>query len=227
MGGIFSKIRAVTLGGVNDILDKAIDLNSPSMVRQYVRDLEDAIDKLQSENGVQAGQLRTLQRERSEVSIQIDNDKATIQKLQEKNAVDLARKKAATVIQNQKRISDIDKNIETQQKSVDSLKQTIEALNAKHNQMVSRVHDLERLDRDSKAKEQAAAAINSASKIVGSIDSVSVDDVVGKMNRRHDIAEAKFDQAMGNLHIDEESDADKDDVDALLAELSPAAKVGA
>lgn len=221
MASFLSKLRAVTLGAAHDLLDKTIDLNSPSVVRQYVRDLEGAIDKLQTEQAIQAGGLRTLQRERGEVAISIENDKATIQKLQEKNATDLARNKAKIVLQNQQRLKDLDTNISNQQQTVDSLSQAVTALNAKHGQMVIKVHDLERLDRDSKAKESAASAINNAGKIAGNADSASIDDLTDRMERRHDVADAKFGQAMGNFHVDDVSGVDSDDVDALMAELAP------
>src|SRR6266481_1935672 len=40
MSGFLAKLRVVTLGSVHDLLDRAIDLNSPSVIRQYTRDLE-------------------------------------------------------------------------------------------------------------------------------------------------------------------------------------------
>ena len=63
MSGFLQKLRIVTLGAAHDLLDREIDMNSPSALRQYVRDLEDAIGKMNSELAVQEGGVRTLNRE--------------------------------------------------------------------------------------------------------------------------------------------------------------------
>jgi hypothetical protein len=89
-------------------------------------------------------------------------------------------------------------------------------LNAKHDQMVSRVRELERIDRDSKAKESTASALNAAGSILGGVGSQSVDDLEDRMRRRNDVASAKFDQSMATIP---EDTSNKEEVDAMLASL--------
>ena len=68
-----------------------------------------------------------------------------------------------------------------------------------------------------KAKESAAAALNQAGSIAGSIGSQSVDDLEDRMRRRHDVANAKFDQAMSSaIPVD---NCNSEEADALLASL--------
>ena len=51
-----------------------------------------------------------------------------------------------------------------------------------------------------------------------SAGSVLIGDVQDRMNRRHDVATSKFDQAMGGLNVET---PDSSDVDALLDSLKP------
>jgi uncharacterized iron-regulated protein len=82
--------------------------------------------------------------------------------------------------------------------------------------MVSRVRELERIDRDSKAKESATEALNAAGSLTGSVDAQSVDDLEERMRRRNDVASAKFEQSMAAVP---EDNTNSEAVDALLASL--------
>lgn len=215
MSGFFQKLRAVTLGAAHDLLDKAIDMNSPSMLRQYVRDLEDAIGKMNSEAAVQIGQVRTLKREQGDLQAKVDADTAFVKTILTSNP-ELAKSKAVLIVQNNKHLEQIALDLENQQKMADDLTLSVSKLQAKHDLMVSRVRELERIDRDSKAKESAASALSAAGSLVGSIDSQSIDDLEGRMRRRNDVAGAKFDQAMSSVP---EDSTNSDEADALLASL--------
>lgn len=211
---LFQKLRTLTLGTAHDLLDKAIDLNSPTMIRQYVRDLEDAIGKLQSETAVQQGQLTTMKREKTQLEFQISSGKDTVKNYlaQDPNSAK-ARAQAAVILNEQKQLDTI--NLDTQTKVVEELTNTVTALQGKHDLMVARVRELERLDRDTKTKESAAKAITNAGSILNTVGSKSVDDLQDRMQRRNDVANAKFDSSMGNI----KSDDNTEEVDALLASL--------
>jgi phage shock protein A len=209
------KLRVATLGTAHDLLDKYVDQNSPSALRQFIRDLEDAIGKLQTESAVQHGQLRTQKREHDDLDHQIASDLLVIKSLQT-SAPDKARAKAEIVVMEKKRLAQMETDIQTQQKVSDELDKAVEALQQKHAVMINRLRELERIDRDSKAKESAASALTAAGSIAGSMGSQSVDDLEDRMRRRNDVANAKFDQAMGSVEVEH---PDSDEVDALIASL--------
>jgi phage shock protein A len=221
MTTFISKLRTLTLGTAHDLLSKAIDLNSPTMVRQYVRDLEDAIGKLKAEAATEDGSIRTVTRQRQDLDVKIKADKETIAKLIANGSQDLARGKAAVTVQDQKRSDSLAQSIQDQQASLAKLTSTISNIEQKHELMSSRVRELERLDRDSKAKEQASKAINSVASLVNSGADISIDDVAEKMRSRNDVANAKFDQAIGGIPTPEDH---SEDVDALLNSLTPVTK---
>lgn len=220
MSGFFQKLRLVTLGTAHDLLDKEIDMNSPLMLRQYVRDLEDAIGKMNSEAAIQVGQVRTMKREYGDLGAKIEADKQQVKSLLA-SSPDLARSKAALVVENQKHYDQMSSDIEAQQKVADDLTQSVLKLQSKHDLMVSRVRELERIDRDSKTKESAAAAMTAAGSLIGGVGTQSIDDLEGRMRNRNDVASAKFDQAMAATATPDD-EANSEDVDALLTSLKGA-----
>lgn len=223
----FDKLNTLAKGSAHDLLDRVINENSPTMVRQYVRDLEEGINQIKTNAALSDGQLRTAIRERSELASKVETDKATITKLlasADPKGPTLAKDKGAVVVQNQSRLKAMDDSITVQQQIVDKTNQTISALQTKHELMVSRVRELERLDRDTKAKESAATAITNAGKLAGVADNAGVDDLEDRMRRRNDVASAKFDSAMGDIHVEQ---PDNDEVNALLESLKPQEAVAA
>lgn len=213
------KLRVLTLGSVHDLLDKAIDLNSPSALRQYVRDLEDALDKLRNEAAMQAGMLRTLTREQGDLTAKIATSRTLAQKYVTTNPA-LARIKASDVISGQKELESITQQIGTQTQVSQKLDAAVAQLDSKHTEMVSNVRRLESMDRTTKAQEQAASALTSAGHTLASGSGVSIDDIESKMQGRSDVASEKFDRALGTVQSTEEPEHAAE-VDELLASLTP------
>lgn len=216
---ILAKIRVLTLGAANDLLDKAIDINSPSALRQYVRDLEDALDRLRNEAAMQAGMLRTLTREIGDLQHRIESETSVVQKLMASpTGQALARTKATTIVAWKKELESKQEALQTQQTTSAGIDSAVAKLDAKHTLMVQQVRDLERTDRDTKAKEQAAHSLEAAGKLVGSLNGVSIDDIKGKMNARNDVANEKFARAMGTMEDD--SSGDQAAVDDFLSSIT-------
>lgn len=221
MSGFLSKIRTLTLGTAHDLLDKAIDLNSPSMVRQYVRDLEDALDKMHNEAAIQAGQVRTLERELGDLKHNIETETELARKIVNGTAPNkdqIARAKAQQILEWKQSVPRKEEALEAQRKASQDIDTAVRNLESKHSQMVSRVRDLERMDRDSKVKEQAARSLESAGKLVSTGSSVSIDDIESKMAARNDVAQEKFSRAMNSVAV-EEDPTQAAQVDDLLNSL--------
>lgn len=223
MAGFLSQLRSLTLGTAHDLLNKTIDLNSPTVVRQNLRDIEDALGKLNSDAAVSEGQLRTLKRELGDLSQKVITDKATLAKLLESKdptAVTLARTKAALVIEEQRQVGAKTADIDVQESAAAKMQNAVTQLQGRHDMLASRVRELENLDRDSKSREAAARALNSAAALMNTGTSSSIDNIETRMRERNDIAAAKFDQAIGSMPAEDHSE----EIDALLASLAPVAK---
>lgn len=220
MSSFIEKLRVVTLGNINDLLNKAIDLNSPSALRQYVRDLEDALDRMKTEAAVQAGQIRTMERQSQELQSKIELGKKTIVQLQQAQHQDLARIKATETVQYQKQYDDLQKQLVTQRQTSTSIDKAVMQLDQRHNTMVFKLQELSRLDMDTKAKEHAAAALSAAGRLANSGADVSVDDIQERMQARNDIATEKFNRSAGDMQYKEDPDTTAA-VDELLGSLTP------
>lgn len=223
MTSFVQKLRVVTLGTVHDLLDRAIDLNSPSALRQYTRDLEDALDKMRNEAAVQAGQVRTFEREKGDLENKIAVGKQTITKLQETGHPDLARIKATEIVAAQSQLEKTTTDLAGQQKASADIDLALSKVEAKHAEMVNRVRELERLDRDTKSKEQTAGALAAAGRLVSGGADMSIDDVESRMRQRNDVASEKFSRAMGDVSVQEDPETAAA-VDNLMSQLAPEKK---
>jgi phage shock protein A len=225
MAGILQKIRTLTLGATNDLLDKAIDMNSPTALRQYVRDLEDGLNKLETEAAAQAGAVRTSKRESEDLQHQIDAITESIKKLLagDEKAQALARVKAGTVVALKQQLEQKKTTLVNQEDASAKIDAGLERLRAKHQAMVTRVRTLESVDRETKGKEQAASALNAAGNLLEGGADISIDDIQSKMRARNDVASEKFDRAMGKVTPAEDPETTSQ-VDSFLASLKTPAK---
>lgn len=223
MSNFLHTLRTVTLGAAHDVLDKAIDMNSPSALRQYVRDLEDALGHMQDEAAKQEGFVRNLIRQRDDMQKGVDQLKAIIAHClaavpPKKEA---AEARAREVVSQERFLKDVGPKIEAQQKALDSINDAVAKIKAKHAEYLQKVRDLERMDQTTKAQESAARAVNAAGTTLA--NGVDYDSIENRMQQRSDVASARFDRAMGSLGASENdiSSEDKSSVDDLLASLAP------
>lgn len=220
MSSFFGKLRTFSLGTAHDLLDKAIDTNSPSSVRQNVRDLEDALDQMRDQAARQAGMVRTLTRQKDDTQHNIDlKTKATQTSLQQ-NRQDVARIQAAEVVRLQKTVERLTSDISTQTANSAALDKSVMMLEERHSQMIERLRELERLDQDSKSKEAAAKAMSGAGKLIAGGSDISVDDIESNMRARNDVASEKFNRAMDGVNTAPDAESNQE-VDDLLNSLTP------
>lgn len=218
---LFAKVRALTLGTANDLLDKVIDLNSPTMLRQYVRDLETAEGQLRTEAAVAAGGVRTLTREKSDLEHRIADKTLAIKTVlasaaPNKDAV--SRAYASEVVSLQSQLKGKTEELTDQATTSSNLDAALAKLDAKHVEMLGNLRRLESLDRSTKAKEHASAALSNVASLASSGDGISVDDIAAKMRARADVADEKFSRAMDDPTFQEDP-SHAADVDALLNSL--------
>lgn len=223
MASFLQKLRTVTLGSAHDLLDHAIDMNSPSALRQSIRDFEDAQARLETELAVQDGQERTLAREIGDLEHSISDTTTVIAKVlagNSPNKEQLARAKGLQVIAWQSQLASKKTAQITQRDVTSKLELAVNRLGTKHGELVSRLRQLESLDRETKANEHMAGALSTASALVSSGADLNVDDIEGRMRARHDVSTAKLDRALAGTHIEEDPQASSA-VDDLLNQLRP------
>lgn len=220
MSGLFSQIRTLTLGAAHDLVNKAIDMNSPSALRQGCRDIEAALQELQDKAAEQTGAVRTLTRQKTTLETQIQEQLTLAKKLNENPANEaLVKSKAIQIAKFQSDLKGVNESLVDQTKVADQMNASAEGLKARLQTLVARTHELERIDASTKAKTQAAHALDSASHVLSAgPDSAGIDDLEAKMRAKADVADVKFERAMGTLTSATvaEEPAGVDDVMALI-----------
>jgi phage shock protein A len=202
MAGLFQKARVAALSSAHGLLDKIIDLNSVGAVKQYVRDLESALEDLQDAAATEAGHLRTAQRDSLQIQSQMKELNQNIDFiLSDSNPANdyLAKPLEARLIGLEQRNNAKTEEITSTQQSSQALNEAASTLQTKYQNMVEQLQRLEAMDTAAKAKENAAQAIRNAGRMGSAGGTVSVDDISDRIQRRSDVADAKFQQAMGDM----------------------------
>lgn len=202
MAGLFSKLRVLTLGNLHELLDAAIDLNSVAACKQYVRDLEEAKDKISDEAAVARGRVGQVQGEVNALQAKIDLDTEHAQLLLDDDDASNdgdAQTLMERVVTNQETLEDRKSELETNKQTADALAKAAQTIVTKHAEMVRNVRKLESLERSTAAKEQATAALKAAGGAASAVDGVSVDSAERRLRDRSVAADAQFDTAMGSV----------------------------
>ncbi|MBI4285820.1 MAG: PspA/IM30 family protein [Chloroflexi bacterium] len=221
MAGLFQKARVAALSTAHALLDKVIDMNSIGAVKQYVRDMENALEDLEDAAATAAGHVRTVQRDADQLRSQIKELNQNIDFIISDNnpANDyLAKPLEARLIGLEQRASTKDEEIAAGQKTAQALSEAVSALRTRYQNMVEQLRRLEAMDRAAKAKEAAVEAMRQAGRLASAGGDVSVDAVADRIQRRSDVADAKFERAMGEMSSQVQQDVVLAQAEARLAQ---------
>jgi phage shock protein A len=157
MAGLFQKARIAALSAAHALMDKVVDLNSIGAVKQYVRDLENALEDLEDASAAAAGHVRTVQRDAEQIRYQIKELNQNIDFIlgDNKPENDNSTPLEARLIGLEQRMSTKDEEITTGQKTAQALSEAVSTLRTRYQGMVQQVIRLEAMDKATKAKESA------------------------------------------------------------------------
>lgn len=209
IASLFQKARIAALSAAHNLMDKVIDLNSIGAVKQYVRDLESALEDLEDASATAAGHVRTVQRESDQIKYQMKELNQNIDFILGDSKPEndyLATPLEARLIGLEQRMSTKEEELAAAQKTSQALIDATASLRTKHQGMVQQIQRLEAMDMAAKAKERAADAIQQAGKIASSGGDVSIDAVSDRIQRRADVADARFERALGEMNDQVEKD---------------------
>ena len=219
---LFSRIRTVTLAYSNNLLDKAIDMNSLPVVRQYIRDLEDAIDKTNHESAVAHANVTVLQAQIDGTTKTIDLDTKRAQAYLAKSDEANARLVASRIHDSQILLDSLKEQISQATTNSEQLDSALNKMQSKHSDVMGQLRVLESKDRQASALHGATSSLKAASAILGSNDVAdSVDSISRKIDQKAAVENEEFNRAVGAF--DTPPDPLKDAaVDDILASLRPA-----
>jgi phage shock protein A len=220
MSSLFSRLRVVTLAYSNNLLDKAVDMNSIPVVKQYIRDLEDAIEKTNHESAVATANVSVLQTQIDNVTktTTLDTDRAKA--FLAKNDEVSARLVAGRIHDNQVLLGSLKEQIEQATNNAQQLNTALEKMRNKHNEMMNQMRILESQDRQARSMESATSSLKAAGALVSNDVSGSVDNLAQKIHQRSAVANEEFNRAVGafDAPVDPLKEAAVDDI---LSSLKP------
>jgi len=210
MATILQKFRTVLLSSAHALLDAAIDLNSVAAIKQHVRDLEGARDKIADEAAIADGRAAALKSDIIDLQGQKGTTGADIDSLLGNNnpsddhhAMPLAER----MIQFGEDIEAKQAELVEQKKLAAELEEAHAKISAQHGEMLRSLNRLESMERATAARNQAAEALKGVAKVTGAASAASVDNVTSRLRDQDAVAKARFDRALAGVGENGPADA--------------------
>ena len=212
--GVLDRISQILRANLNDLVDNAED--PEKILNQLIRDMEDAIQKGQSQVAEQIAQEKMIQRDLDEAKEKVADWGKKAELAVNKGADDLAREALRRQNDYEEQVEIYEKQIDIQQKAVTKLKGDLEALKNKY-------EDARRNKNALIARAKRAEAQGQIGKAATKISSVDYSSELGRMERRIQEKEARV-AADQEVHTDSTDDkfrklGESDKVDQQLADL--------
>lgn len=189
---LFNKVRVTVLAYSHELVDKTIDMNSIPVVKQYIRDLEDALAKTKHEAASAAAHVNVLNSQSGSLGSTIKKDTVAAKEFKEKGQMDAARTVAGRIHDNQIAFDNLKAEIDTATSNSAQLDNAVQVLTNKHNAMLNQLRGLESSVRSAQAKEQATGALKSAAAFAGMDTQSSVDNLTERIKERSAVADEEF-----------------------------------
>jgi phage shock protein A len=184
------------------LADEVIDMDSPAAIKQYIRDVENALEDMEDSSARASGYVRTVTREKAETDAKIEQLNRNIDLIMGDGNVDNDHLAIVMDVELQgleTRAAELVEEVAEADEVAGKLNEAASKLRARHREMVQGLQRIEALDRSTKAKEAAANAIEKAGEVAAGVDHVSVDNVEARLRARADTADVKFERAMGSI----------------------------
>src|SRR3989338_336711 len=207
MASILSKARILLLGNIHALLDSAIDLNSPEMIKQRIRDLEDAKNQAHDDLAASVGEVSVL---RQDVTM-LETIAATTNENIDLILGDGDESNDKDAITLQKKLLNLEQDLLAKKDELQTaieveaaLRTAVESITAKHEEMVTAMNSIQNQVRSTAAKDRPAEASRSSGAQAGGEDAPG-DNIQERLRRRAATADAKLEQQLGSVKKPEDS----------------------
>lgn len=203
MTNIPGTVRALVLGNIKALLDRAVDANSIPVLEVYLEDLGKAKEQLAD---AAAGAITDVRLTQGKIN------QTTTCRTEAQNNLDLVlmdddpANDETLGVPIQARIQTFDKQLASlreqlagEEKTAKELSVAAEQLNMKYEEMASSLELLRNIDQSTRGQERAAAAISAASGVAGSDAASRIDSIEARLLRRQGVADARLKRAMGTM----------------------------
>jgi phage shock protein A len=217
MASLLDKVATLIKANLHYLVDQALKQNSLAVIDQYIREVDDNLDKLEDAAATVGGQVKTLKRKFDEFQAKADELDRNIDILLQEGREELAVAAQSKLNSTQRLADNYREQHEQQKAEYEKLLDAKLKLEAKLTTIKQEREELQALLDLAKAKELTAKAISSLDDLVG-----AGDDDIGRLaesiRTRLDKAAARGEMAATRLDAQMDEVLERATIDAQLAE---------
>jgi phage shock protein A len=217
MASLLDKVATLIKANLHYLVDQALKQNSLAVIDQYIREVENNLDKLEDAAATVGGQVKTLKRKFDEFQAKADELDRNIDILLQEGREELAVAAQSKLNSTQRLADEYREQHERQRAEYEKLLDAKLKLEAKLTTIKQEREELQALLDLARAKELTAKAISSLDDLVG-----AGDDDVGRLaesiRTRLDKASARGEMAATRLDAQMDEVLERTTIDAQLAE---------
>jgi phage shock protein A len=217
MASLLDKVATLIKANLHYLVDQALKQNSLAVVDQYIREVEDNLDKLEDAAATVGGQVKTLKRKFDEFQTKADELDRNIDILLQEGREELAVAAQSKLNSTQRLADNYREQHERQKAEYEKLLDAKLKLEAKLTTIKQEREELQALLDLARAKELTAKAISSLDDLVGAGDD-DIGRIAESIRTRLDKAAARGEMAATRLDAQMDEVLERATIDAQLAE---------
>jgi len=217
MASLLDKVATLIKANLHYLVDQALKQNSLAVVDQYIREVEDNLDKLEDAAATVGGQVKTLKRKFDEFQAKADELDRNIDILLQEGREELAVAAQSKLNSTQRLADNYREQHERQRSEYEKLLDAKLKLEAKLTTIKQEREELQALLDLARAKELTAKAISSLDDLVGAGDD-DIGRIAESIRTRLDKAAARGEMAASRLDAQMDEVLERATIDAQLAE---------
>ena len=217
MASLLDKIATLIKANLHYLVDQALKQNSLAVIDQYIREVEDNLEKLEDAAATVGGQVKTLKRKFDEFQVKAEELDRNIDFLPQEGREELAVAAQSKLNSTQRLADNYREQHERQKAEYEKLLDAKLKLEAKLTTIKQEREEMQALLDLARAKELTAKAISSLDDLVG-----AGDDDIGRLaesiRTRLDKAAARGEMAATRLDAQMDEVLERTTIDAQLVE---------
>jgi phage shock protein A len=217
MASLLDKVATLIKANLHYLVDQALKQNSLAVIDQYIREVENNLDKLEDAAATVGGQVKTLKRKFDEFQTKADELDRNIDILLQEGREELAVAAQSKLNSTQRLADEYGEQHERQRAEYEKLLDAKLKLEAKLTTIKQEREELQALLDLARAKELTAKAISSLDDLVGAGDD-DIGRIAESIRTRLDKASARGEMAATRLDAQMDEVLERTTIDAQLAE---------
>ncbi|MBU0494687.1 MAG: PspA/IM30 family protein [Chloroflexi bacterium] len=217
MASLLDKVGTLIKANLHYLVDQALKQNSMAVIDQYIREVEDNLDKLEDAAATVGGQVKTLNRKYVEFEAKATELDRNIDVMLQQGRDDLAVAAQSKLNSTQRLVDNYREQYERQKSEYEKLLDAKLKLEAKLTTIKQEREELQALLDLAKAKEITTKTISSLDDLVGTGDD-DIGRIAESIRTRLDTASARGEMVAARLDAQMDEVLERSTLDAQLAE---------